>query len=89
MRARALAWVFTTSSQSTTVLAAALTFFAPRAMLTAGITRETSPARCPAPCGSARMSAGIASSEDSRAASRQTHGDFVFMGTLLKAFWFL
>src|ERR1043166_2905684 len=41
-RARALACVFTTSCQSTTVLAEAEIVFAPRAMLTAGIIRDRS-----------------------------------------------
>jgi hypothetical protein len=53
MRARALACVFTKSCQSTSVFAAAVSIFEPRAILTAGITRETSPARCPAACGAA------------------------------------
>src|SRR5215475_15506246 len=87
MRARPSVWVFTTSSQSTAVLVEALMFFCPRAMLTAGIMRETSPARWPAACGSA--AAGKHSRNDIRNADPQAHGDFVFIADLLREFFFL
>src|SRR5205814_10641902 len=45
IRARAFTWVFTMSSQFTTVFAAAEMVLALRAMFTAGMMRETSPAR--------------------------------------------
>jgi len=50
-----------------------------RAMLTAGITRETSPARCPAAWGAAHTSAGIEIKSESDKASPNAHGDFVFI----------
>src|SRR5271169_767533 len=79
MRARAFTWVFTRSCQSTAVFAEAVMVFPLRAMLTAGITRETSPARCPAVCGAAQMSAGIAIRSESITASPKADGDFVFI----------
>src|SRR5882762_4338931 len=79
MRARAFTWVFTRSSQSTAVFADAAMVFPLRAMFTAGITRETSPARCPADWGVAQMSAGIEIRNDSNAASPKAYGDFVFI----------
>src|SRR2546429_5212548 len=66
MRARALTWVFTRSCQFTTVLAAAGMVLPLRARFTAGITRETSPARGPVPAGAAELSQGIATSQESR-----------------------
>ena len=50
-----------------------------RAMFTAGITRETSPARCPAAWGAAQTSAGIAMKNDSNRASPKAYGDSVFI----------
>src|SRR5437016_9386396 len=79
MRARAFTWVFTRSSQSTAVFADALMVFPLRAMFTSGITRETSPARCPAGWGAAQMSAGIAIRDDNNRASPKAYGDFVFI----------
>src|ERR1700674_2795818 len=79
IRARAFAWVFTRSCQSTAVFADAVMVFGPRAMLTAGITRETSPARCPADWGAAQMSAGIAIRFESNTARPRADGDFVFI----------
>src|SRR5258708_22440807 len=79
MRARAFAWVFTRSCQSTGVFAEAAIVFPLRAMLTAGITRETSPARCPAAWGAAQLSAGIAIRIESNSASPKADGDFVFI----------
>src|SRR5947209_10149901 len=79
IRARAFTWVFNRSCQSTGVFAEALMVFPLRAMLTAGITRETSPARCPAACGAAQTSAGIDSKNESNRASPKAHGDFVFI----------
>src|SRR5260370_6152647 len=79
MRARAFTWVFTRSCQSTGVFAEALMVFPVRAMLTAGITRETSPARCPAACGAAHTSAGIDMRSDKSKASPKAYGDFVFI----------
>src|SRR2546421_12289573 len=78
-RARALACVFTSSCQSTAVFAEAVMVFPLRAMFTAGITRETSPARCPAAWGAAQTSAGIAMKNDSDRASPKAYGDFVFI----------
>src|SRR5260370_9658680 len=57
--------------------------FDPRSMLTAGIRRETSPARCPAPCGAAKASAGIASRSESETARPRAQGDFVFISRTL------
>src|SRR4029077_3236521 len=79
MRARAFTCVFTRSCQSTAVFAEAVMVFPLRAMLTAGITRETSPARCPAAWGAAQTFAGIAIRIESRSASPQAYGDFVFI----------
>src|SRR5690349_13145308 len=79
MRARAFAWVFTRSCQSTAVFAEAGMVFPLRAMLTAGITRETSPARCPAACGAAQTSAGIEMRKESSSASPKAYGDFIFI----------
>src|SRR4029077_8533889 len=79
IRARAFTWVFTRSCQSTAVLADAAMVFPLRAILTAGITRETSPARCPAACGPAQTSAGIEMRRDSDKASPKAYGDFVFI----------
>src|SRR5882762_2394236 len=79
MRARAFTCVFTRSCQSMAVFAAALMVFPPRAMLTAGITRETSPARCPAACGAAQTSPGVAIRNESNNASPKVYGDFVFI----------
>ena len=79
MRARAFAWVFTRSCQSTAVFAEAVMVFPLRAMFTAGITRETSPARCPPAWGAAQTSAGIAMRNDSNRASPKAYGDFVFI----------
>jgi hypothetical protein len=50
--------------------------FAPRAMLTAGITRETSPARCGV-SGEAKISFGLHSSADKQNAITQACGDFI------------
>src|SRR5216684_1423014 len=79
MRARAFIWVFTRSCQSTAVFADAVMVFPLRAMLTAGITRETSPARCPAAWGAAQTSAGIAIRNESNKARPKAYGDFVFI----------
>jgi hypothetical protein len=46
-------------------------------MLTAGINRETSPARCPDVWGVAHVSAGITSTNESNTA--RAVGDFVFI----------
>src|SRR2546421_6665350 len=78
-RARALACVFTRSCQSTAVFAEAVMVFPLRAMFTAGITRETSPARCPADWGAAQMSAGIEIRNDSNRVGAKAYGDFVFI----------
>src|SRR6266852_8008584 len=79
MRARAFTWVFTRSCQSTGVFADAVMVFPLRAMFTAGITRETSPARCPADWGAAQTSAGIEIRNDSNRASPKAYGDVVFI----------
>src|SRR6266436_3006533 len=79
MRARAFTCVFTRSCQSTGVFAEALMVFPLRAMLTAGITRETSPARCPAAWGAAHTSAGIDIKNEINRASPKAYGDFVFI----------
>src|SRR6266850_6193356 len=79
MRARAFTWVLTRSCQFTTDFGEAVMDFGPRAMLTAGIRRETSPARWPAPCGAAKVSAGIASRNESETARPRAWGDFVFI----------
>src|SRR5260370_9314645 len=79
MRARAFTWVFTRSCQSTGVFAEALMVLPLRPMLTAGITRETSPARCPAAWGAAQTSAGIDIRSESNRASPKAYGDFVFI----------
>src|ERR1700686_5122098 len=79
-RARPFTCVFTRSCQSTTDFGEAVMVFAPRAMFAAGITRETSPARCrPLACGAAHRSIGMAIDKESIEASVKTHGDFVFM----------
>src|SRR5215470_68606 len=88
MRARPLVWVLTTSSQSTAVLLEAWMLFWPRAMLTAGIMRETSPARWPALCGSAAAPPGTHSNSDNRNADRRTRGEFVFIAFSSKGFRF-
>src|SRR5215470_16540161 len=88
MRARPLVWVLTTSSQSTAVLLEAWMLFWPRAMLTAGIMRETSPARWPALCGSAAAPPGEHSNSDNRNADRRTRGEFVFIAFSSKGFPF-
>src|SRR5712692_5017750 len=79
MRARAFTWVFTRSCQSTAVFADAVMVFPPRAMFTAGITRETSPARSPAAWGAAQTSAGMEIRNESSKASPKACGDFVFI----------
>src|SRR5437764_14545145 len=79
MRARAFAWVFTRSCQSTAVFAEAVMVFPLRAMFTAGITRETSPARCPPACGAAQTFAGIAMRNVSNRAIPKAYGDVVFL----------
>src|SRR5437016_1989725 len=81
MRARALTWVFTRSCQFTTVLAAAGMVLPLRARFTAGITRETSPARgpVPVPAGAAELSQGIATSQESSIAKAMAHGDFLII----------
>src|SRR6267378_4751618 len=79
MRARSFTCVFTRSCQSMAVFADAVMVFPLRAMLTAGITRETSPARCPAAWGAAETSAGVAIRIESNSASPKAHGDFVFI----------
>src|SRR5260370_33101934 len=76
MRARVFIWVFPRSCQSTAVFADAVVVFPPRAMLTAGITRETSPARAPAACGAAQMSPGIEIRNESSKVSPKAYGDF-------------
>src|SRR5208337_2340024 len=77
--ARALACVLTTSCQTTTVLVKALMDLEPRAMLTAGITREISPARWSAGAGVAPRSPGTAIAYDIRHAKATRNGDFVFI----------
>jgi len=72
-------WVFTRSCQSTGVFADVLRAFPPRAMFTAGITRETSPARTPAGWGAAPGSAEIEIGDESNKASPKACGDFVFI----------
>src|ERR1700674_2414320 len=79
IRARPLTWVFTKSCQFTTDFGEAVMDFDPRAMLTAGIRRETSPARCPAPCGAAKVSAGMASRSASETDRPRAQGHFVFI----------
>src|SRR6266849_8640711 len=79
MRARAFTWVFTRSCQSTGVFADAVMVFPLRAMFTAGITRETSPARCPAAWGTAQTSAGMEIRNERSKASPKACGDFVFI----------
>src|SRR5262245_31083866 len=79
IRARAFTWVFTRSCQFTAVFAAAVIVFPLRAMFTAGITRDTSPARCPAACGSAQILEGIATKQERNTATPRTHGDFFFI----------
>src|SRR6267143_1523377 len=79
MRARAFTRVFTRSCQSTAVFAEAVIVFPLRAMFTAGITRETSPARCPAAWGAAQTSAGIEIRNESNTAIPKAYGDFVFI----------
>src|ERR1700687_4967408 len=79
MRARAFTCVFTRSSQSTAVFVEAVMVFPLRAMFTAGITRETSPARCPAAWGEAQTSAGTEIKNESHKASPKACGDFVFI----------
>src|SRR5256885_2245274 len=79
MRARAFAWVFSISFQFTTDFGEAVIFCEPRAMLTAGITREISPARCAPPWGSAHTLAGSARQHETSAARPETYGDFVFI----------
>src|SRR5205814_8771206 len=76
IRARAFTWVFTRSSQFTTVFAAAEMVLALRAMFTAGMMRETSPARCPAACGAAQVSEGMVIKQESSTATPRAHGDF-------------
>src|SRR5437773_1593050 len=75
MRARAFTWVLTRSSQSTEVFADAVMVFPLRAIFTAGITRETSPARCTADWGAAQTSIGIAISNESSKASPKANAD--------------
>jgi hypothetical protein len=48
-------------------------------MFTAGITRDTSPARCPADWGAAEISAGIEIRNESNIAGPKAYGDFVFI----------
>src|SRR5260370_14912088 len=79
IRARAFTWVFTRSCQSTAVFGDAVMVFPLRAMLTAGITRETSPARCPAAWGAAQTSVGIAIRIERNSASPKAYEDFVFI----------
>jgi hypothetical protein len=79
MRARALACVFTTSCQSTAVFAEAVIVFPARAILTAGITRETSPACCTGVSGAATTSPGMLNIVDKRNARPQAYGDFMFL----------
>src|SRR5262245_9813347 len=86
IRALPFVWVLTTSIQSTAVLFEALMFLWPRAMLTAGIMRETSPARCPAVCGEASAPPGRQSSRAKKSAEGQARGDVVFIVDLLEAF---
>jgi len=62
--------------QSTTVFADAEILFPPRAILTAGITRETSPARCGV-SGDAIISFGLHSSADRQNANTQACGDCI------------
>src|SRR5260221_6117015 len=79
IRARAFTWVFTRSCQSTVVFADAVMVFPLRAMLTAGIMRETSPARWLAAWGAAQTSAGIEIRSESDRASPKAYADFVFI----------
>src|SRR5450759_444197 len=84
MRARPLTWVLTRSCQSTTDLAEAVKVFEPRAMLTAGITRATSPARELEDCGAASTSPGTAIQNEISSAKTNADGELVFiLGTLL------
>src|SRR5476649_1151520 len=81
MRARPLTWVFTRSCQSTCDLVEAVMVFEPRAMLTAGMTRATSPARVLADCGAAKMSVGTEMHNQSSSVRTKKCGyrDFVGM----------
>src|SRR4029077_4161094 len=83
MRARALACVLTTSSQSTTVFAEALIVLEPRAIFTVGITRETSPARWPGVSAATASSPRMQRHAHIGHTRRQGYGDFLFIGTLL------
>src|SRR6266403_1896279 len=76
IRARPLIWVLTRSSQSTTDLADAVTVFKPRAMLTSGITRVTSPAREPA-CGAPTITAGAAMHTERSNVGARAYGNFI------------
>src|SRR6202171_1637877 len=79
MRARAFTWVFTRSCQSTAVFAEAVMVFPLRAMFTAGITRETSPARWPAAWGAAQTSAGMEIRNESNKGNPKAYGGLVFL----------
>jgi hypothetical protein len=70
--------VLTTSCQSTAVFAEAVIVFPVRAILTAGITRETSPARWLGVSGAATTSPGMLNIVDKRNARPQAYGDFIF-----------
>src|SRR5258708_39950640 len=79
MHAHAFNWVFTRSCKSTAVFADAVMDFPLRAMFTAGITRDTSPARGPADWGAAQTSAGIEITNERNTASPKAYGDFIFI----------
>jgi hypothetical protein len=77
--------VFTTSCQSTIVFGEAVKDFDPRAIFTAGMTRDTSPALCPVVCGSAKTSNGIAITIAKTQASATARDGFVFIEDSSKA----
>src|SRR5262249_52296068 len=79
MRARPLTCVFTRSFQFTADFGDAVMFLEPRAMLTAGMTRETSPARSVPLWGSAETTGDVIRQTDTSMARPQTCEDFVFI----------
>src|SRR5450755_2322638 len=86
MRARPLTWVLTRSCQSTTDLVEAVMVFEPRAMLTAGMTRATSPARVLADCGAAKMSVGMAMHRERSSVRTKNCEDRDFVGMKGRSF---
>src|SRR5712664_2171922 len=83
MRARAFTWVFTRSCQSTAVFADAVMDFPLRAMFTAGITRDTSPARGPADWGAPKHRPGSELQTEGKTATRRHTGTSSSSTTLL------